>query len=82
MCMCVYKNVYYIILFLVADGSNPSQTIVSQQGGEFQMTGNPFDLYDVPRSTMEDDAIYDYPLDFELDDMEIYDYPPDAAQLG
>lgn len=62
-------------------GTNP-QTVVSQEGVEFHMTGNPFDLYDVPRSTLEDDTIYDYPLDFDLGDMEIYDYPPDAAQLG
>ncbi len=53
---------------------------------EFHMSGSPFDIYDVPRSTMghspDDDTIYDYPMDFDLDDMEIYDYPPDAAQLG
>ncbi len=54
------------------------------QGMDIQMTGNPFDIYDVPRSnpSPEDDTIYDYPLDFDLGDMEIYDYPPDAAQLG
>lgn len=50
---------------------------------EFQLTGNPFDLYDVPRSAyLDDETIYDYPLDLDLDDMEIYDYPPDASELG
>lgn len=51
---------------------------------EYQMTGNPFDIYDVPRSTIDpdDETIYDYPLDFDLGDMEIYDYPPDASELG
>ena len=53
-------------------------------GSELHMTGNPFDIYDVPRTNQspDDDAIYDYPLDFDLGDMEIYDYPPDAALLG
>ena len=67
-------------------GEGVHQTVVGADGMEFRMTGNPFDIYDVPRSAMdpspEDDTIYDYPLDFDLDDMEIYDYPPDAAQLG
>ena len=63
------------------------QTVVGENGVEFHMSGNPFDLYDIPRSALDpspdDDAtIYDYPLDFDLDDMEIYDYPPDAAELG
>ena len=49
------------------------------------MTGNPFDLYDVPRASLQyldDETIYDYPLDLDIDDMEIYDYPPDATELG
>ena len=62
--------------------------VTSAQGHQFYMSGNPFDLYDVPRSAAndssppEDEVIYDYPLDLDLGDMEIYDYPPDASELG
>uniref|UniRef100_A0A1X7VQ01 PH domain-containing protein n=1 Tax=Amphimedon queenslandica TaxID=400682 RepID=A0A1X7VQ01_AMPQE len=50
----------------------------------FRFSGNPFDIYDVPRSTVDPDieTIYDYPLDLDIGDMEIYDYPPDASELG
>lgn len=47
--------------------------------GELDYSSNPFDLYDIPRQVSPTDAIYDYPLDLELDDMEIYDYPPDVS---
>ena len=64
-------------------------SVTSAQGHQFYMSGNPFDLYDVPRSAAandssppEDEVIYDYPLDLDLGDMEIYDYPPDASELG
>ena len=80
-----YKLIPKKRLFLLVDGV--PQTVVGENGVEFHMSGNPFDLYDIPRSaldpSLDDDAtIYDYPLDFDLDDMEIYDYPPDAAELG
>lgn len=60
---------------------------MSAQGRQFYMSGNPFDIYDVPRSSAndpvpEDEVIYDYPLDLDLGDMEIYDYPPDVSGLG
>ena len=83
---CLFINFLYIYIYIFFFAGENNQIIVGSQGMEFQMTGNPFDIYDVPRSTMDpsydDDTIYDYPLDFDLEDMEIYDYPPDAAQLG
>lgn len=51
--------------------------------GDYRFSGNPFDIYDVPRSIDPDiETIYDYPLDLDIGDMEIYDYPPDASELG
>lgn len=46
---------------------------------------NPFDIYDIPRSSMspdmeDEEGIYDVPLD--ILDFEIYDYPPDVMELG
>lgn len=68
---------YWILCSIAVD-------LLNIEGVEF--TGNPFDLYDVPRLAQapspEDDAIYDDPLDLDLEDMEIYDYPPDAVELG
>ena len=57
---------------------------LSFSGADFRLSGNPFDIYDVPRSTIDPDleTIYDYPLDLDIGDMEIYDYPPDASELG
>ena len=57
---------------------------LSFSGTDFRLSGNPFDIYDVPRSTIDPDleTIYDYPLDLDIGDMEIYDYPPDASELG
>ena len=46
---------------------------------------NPFDIYDIPRTSMspdmdDEEGIYDVPLD--ILDFEIYDYPPDVMELG
>lgn len=46
---------------------------------------NPFDIYDIPRSSMspdmeDEEGIYDVPLD--ILDFEIYDYPPDVMEFG
>ena len=57
--------------------------LFSVQGMQFYTTGNPFDLYDVPRPTSmspDEEGIYDDP--FDIIDMEIYDYPPDVGDLG
>ena len=79
---------YYVSITSTSHVSVP-QSVVGAHGMEFQLTGNPFDTYDIPRSIQspeyyydDDETIYDYPLDFDLDDMEIYDYPPDAVELG
>jgi hypothetical protein len=80
------RGLYDVPRNLLAD----NQSILTSNGMEFHLSGNPFDLYDVPRSAMggsyidddDDEGIYDYPLDLDLGDMEIYDYPPDASELG
>ena len=75
-------------VFSLATGDELSPMPVSTlQGRQLYLSGNPFDLYDVPRASAndssppEDEVIYDYPLDLDLGDMEIYDYPPDASEL-
>ena len=75
--------------YLSLTAESVPQSVVGAHGMEFQLTGNPFDTYDIPRSIQspeyyydDEETIYDYPLDFDLDDMEIYDYPPDAIELG
>ena len=60
-------------------------SVLSTNGSLFYMSGNPFDIYDVPRPIsispdQDEEGIYDDPLD--IWDMEIYDYPPDVANLG
>ena len=55
-------------------------SLLAAQHPQPYLSGNPYDLYDVPRpmsmSPDEGEAIYDDP--FDIIDMEIYDYPPDA----
>ena len=57
-------------------------SILTAHNPQPYLSGNPYDLYDVPRplsmSPDEGEAIYDDP--FDIIDMEIYDYPPDAIE--